>query len=558
MSELNLPVLGKERSFMPLDSSLNLTGDPRFLKVSASDVSGSCVCGRFLALKTRPGVKAVDGWQRLYAPWDERIPFPLGDVVELVRDADGRDFATYEEQAAWLADAIDRLKVHRLLRAYVSLAVDNILDAHESITAEVGGLRLLPGEPWTGTATRKLAAWAPLYETNDQVREIRRFRLGSARADEDSKRWSVIAAFVAANSRLADPPRRVRVVEIGAVDGSVAVLFNDTADKARSDFAESGRSLAVAAAEEDHVVPCRSCGECKAAGSCRSLISVDGMLGQAKRGHSSRSISPRDLEQYGTCPAQWLLDSCLHLPSESGGGNGAARGLAVHRWLQAAHSRGVPCTRADLPVPGSGLGLADGRLTEAEYETAYPFLLQHAGQCPLADGTLILADDNVYGYDHNAEVVPVIRPDLLYRDGERLVIREFKTAEQPYESGKADAYEKHLQIPFDITMLNAGLIRHYGAASGTVEVELLTTAGRSVWTWDAGDPAVAAVAAGTVGRAIADWHEDNTWTTRPGLHCTWCPVRRWCPDSDVWQSRAPTTAVLAPAPPAADDDEPPF
>jgi hypothetical protein len=544
---------------MSLDSSLNLTGDPRFVKVSASDVAGACVCGRFLALKTRPAVKAVDGWQRLYAPWDERIPFPLGDVVELIREADGYDFATYEEQAAWLADAIDRRKVNRLLRAYVSLAVDNILDAHESITAEVGRLRLLPGEPWTGTVTRKLTVWAPLYETDDRVREIRRFRLGSARADEDSNRWSLIAAFVAANSRLADPPGHVRVVEIGALDGSVAILFNGTADEARSAFADTGRSLAVATAEEDHVVPCRSCGECKAAGSCHSLISVDGMLGQAGRGHSSRSVSPRDLEQYGTCPAQWLLDSCLHLPSEVGGGDGAARGLAVHRWLQAAHSRGVPCTRADLPVPGSRLGLADGWLAEAEYEAAYPFILQHVGQCPLAeDATLILADDNVYGYDHNAEIVPAIRPDLMYRAGDRLVIREFKTAEQPYESGKADAYEKHLQIAFDITMLNAGLARHYGAASGTVEVELLTAAGRSVWTWDAGDPAVAAVAVGTVSRAIADWHEDSIWTTKPGPHCAWCPVRRWCPDSDVWQSRAATPAVLAPAPPAAGDGEPPF
>jgi hypothetical protein len=201
---------------MPLDSSLNLTGDSRFVKVGASDVAGSSACGRFLALKTRPAVKAVDRWRRLFAPWGED-PFPLGDVIGLVREADGYDFATYEEQAAWLAGAIDKRKVHRLLRAYVSLAVDNILDAHESITAEVGPLRLLPGEPWAGTATRKLAVWAPLYETDDQVREIRRFRLASARVEEESARWSVIAAFVAADSRLTAPPRRVRVADRSGV-----------------------------------------------------------------------------------------------------------------------------------------------------------------------------------------------------------------------------------------------------------------------------------------------------------------------------------------------------
>jgi PD-(D/E)XK nuclease superfamily len=541
---------------MPMDSSLDLTGDPHFVKVSASDVSGSCACGRFLGLKTRPGVKAVDGWRRLYAPWDERVPFPLGDVVDLVREADGREFATYEEQAAWLADSIEERGVQRLLRGYVSLAVDNILDAHESITAEVGRLRLLPGDPSTGTPARTLTAWAPLYETDDHVREIRRFRLGSARVDDESRKWSLIAAFVAANSRQAGPPRRVRVVEIGSLNGSIEVLFDGTAEEARSAFVANGRALAAAAADEDHVVPCRSCGECKAAGSCRSLISVDGVLGQVDRGHSSRSVSAKDLEQYGICPAQWLLESCLHLPSEAGSGDGAARGRAVHRWLRAAHARGVPCAPADLPEPGSGPRSTNGWLTEAEYEVAYPFLVQHMGHCPLAENAqLIVADDNMYGYDHKAEVVSVARPDLMYQSGERLVIREFKTAEQPYQSGKADAYEKHLQVAFDIAMLNAGLVSHYGATSGIVEVELLTPDRHFVWTWDAGDPAVAGVAAGRIRRAAADWHEDSTWTTKPGPHCAWCPVRRWCPDHDVWQNQA---TGVAPVPLASVEDRAPY
>lgn len=546
---------------MALHSSLDLTGDPSRVKVSASDVSGAVACGRYLGLKTRPEVKGVDGWRRLLAPWDDRPPFPLGDVLDLVREADGRDFTTYQDQARWLVDAMDRHKVHRLVRAYVSLAVENVLDAHESIMAEVGPLRLLPGEPWAGTADRKLTAWAPVYETSDRVREIRRFRLGSARPDEEGARWCLVAAYVAAEFRRGAAPERVRVVEIGALDGSVEVLFDGTAAEARAAFVESGRSLAVAAAEGDHVVPCRSCGECKAAGSCRSLVSVDGMLGQPGKGHSSRSVSPADLERYGVCPAQWLLDSCLHLPSEAGGGEAAARGLAVHRWLKVAHARGVPCVRADLPAPGDGLGLAEGVLAQPEYEAAYPFLLQHAGRCPLGEGAaLVLADDNVYGYDHDAQVVPVFRPDLMYRLGGRLVIREFKTAERPYESGRAEAYEKHQQIAFGLAMLNAGLARHHGASSAAVELELLTADGRFVWTWEADDPAVASVAAGTIGRAAADWHEDSTWATRPGPHCDWCPVRRWCPDSDAWQrDRAAAPATLAPAPPAVGNDgSPPF
>jgi len=482
-------------------------------------------------------------------------------MVNLVREAHEHSFATYEAQAAWLNEAIGDYNIHRLLRPYIRLAVDNILEAHESIEAELGPLRLLPGDLWVGAVARKLTTWAPLYETADGIREIRRFRQGSVRADENSDRWSVIAAYVAANYRADPPPRRVRVVEIGAVDGSSAVLFDGTAAEARSRFQASGRRLAAAAADDDHVVPCRSCGDCKAAGSCRALIPVDGMMGQPRRGHSSRSISPSGLEQYVRCPGQWLLDTGVHLPREESDGNGAFRGRAVHRWLEVAHSRQVPCTDIDLPAPGSGLGLVVGVLTEEEYEVAYPFLAQHAGRCPLpADaGRPALVEENIYGYDHDAEVVPVIRPDLVYRAGDRLVIREFKTAEKPYESGRDEAYDKHLQIAFEITMLNSGLLAHFGASSGIVELELLTDSDQHVWTWDVSDPVAAGLAAGTVRRAATGWHDDKSWKTEPGPYCVWCPVRRWCPDREVWQAGPAITGLgtSAASPAASGGDEPP-
>jgi hypothetical protein len=549
---------------MPLDPSLDLTGDPRFVKVSASDVAGSSRCGRFLALKTRPAVKAVDGWRRLFSPWDERMPIPVVDMIALVRAAHKRNHQTYQAQSAWLAQALDAHKVHRLLRPYIQLAVDNVLEVHDSIEAELGPLRLLPQEELAvGTQDRLLAAWAPLYETADGIREIRRFRVGSARSAEESEKWSVVAAYVAATYRTGAPLKRVRVVEIGAADGTSSVLFDGTQEEARARFAASGRSLAAAAADEDHVVPCRSCGNCKAAGSCRALVPVDGMLGQPDRGHSSRSVSPSELEQYMRCPAQWLLDSGAHLPKEDNSGEGAIRGRAVHRWLQAAHARQAGCNPADLPAPGTGLGLADGVLTEADYELAYPFLLQHVGHCPLTSDADVpaLVEEDLYGYDHQAEVVAVTRPDLVYRAGDVLVIREFKTAEQPYGSGRDEAYGRHLQIAFQITMLNSGLLARQKADSGVVELELLTHSERFLWRWDAGDPAVAAAAMADVRRAVQDWHSDNTWKTKTGPHCAWCPVRRWCPDSDKWQvghsAAADGGGALALTPVPA-TDEPPF
>lgn len=75
------------------------------------------------------------------------------------------------------------------------------------------------------------------------------------------------------------------------------------------------------------MVPCHSCGDCKTAGSCRALVSVDGVLRQSGRGYSSRSVSAKDLDQYALCPAQWLLNSELHLPSDDEGGDGSGRGV---------------------------------------------------------------------------------------------------------------------------------------------------------------------------------------------------------------------------------------
>jgi hypothetical protein len=498
----------------------------------------------------------------LFSPWEERTPFPLGDVIDLVLEAHQLNCGTYEELSVWLLEAIEGRGLHRLVRSYTRQAVENVLEAHDSIEADVGALKLLVLNPQVGPQDRLLTVWGPLYQTDDGTREIRRFRLGSVRDkdDENGEKWSIAAAYVAASYRRGVPPQRVRVVEIGASDGSSQVIFDDVPEVARARYAVDGRVRAAAVTEEDHVVPCRSCGDCKAAGSCRALMPLDEMLGQRGRGHSSRSVSPGELEKYQRCPGQWLLDACLHLPKENGGGEGAARGYAVHRWLEAAHSRRTECLPEDLPSPELGLGLAAGVLTEAEYEVARPFLAQHVGRCPLATADeLVTAESDLYGYDHEAEVVPVTRPDLVYRVGETVVVREFKTAKEPYSSGRDEAYDKHLQIPFLISMLKSGLLAAYGAQAGLVELELLTDADQFVWSWDVSDVAVARVAAGTIRRAVQGWHNDKLWTTQPGPHCSWCPVRQWCPDKDLWQAAPGLAAQINLQSPAGSaEDKPPF
>ncbi|MEU7863837.1 PD-(D/E)XK nuclease family protein [Nonomuraea sp. NPDC049141] len=356
--------------------------------------------------------------------------------------------------------------------------------------------------------------------------------------DDDGEQWAMAAAYVAAKYRGGIPATLVRVVEIGLVDGSISVLTETAPQQAIESFETTGIDRARVLMNSYDATPCHSCGDCKAAGSCQELIPVNGMLGQSERGYKSRSVSPRELEQYSHCPAQWLLDSELHLPKDQDDGEGIMRGKAVHRWLAVAHARSIPCTVADLHEPGSdNIGLAAGVLSSEEYAAAYPFLCHHIDNCPLAnDGsTALIVDQNIYGFDHLADVTVVSKPDLIYRIGDTLVAREVKTTARIDLVEKNAAYDRYFQVPFMLTMLLAGLAERFNAQNSKVELEILTPDNSYNWTWGSGDPIISAVAAGDVRRAASEWHRDNVWETRPGPQCSWCPVAQWCPDRDVWK-----------------------
>lgn len=544
---------------MPWDPQLDLVGDRALLRVSATDVADDCVCGRRMSFKTRPKVKA-SSWDRIYS---DAMPFVLKDVHELVAEAhraDGLD--TYAGLHAWLLRRLDARGVPRLLRPYIETAVENVLDVHDSIEADIGPLRLLARDPAVGPTDRRVWVWGPIYTTADGVREVRRVRVGSAHDVPTAAdiAWSATAAYVAATFSGAPAAGRVRVTEIGAGDGSCAVVFDVSPEEATALFAAEGRDRARALVEQDHVVPCRSCGDCKVTGVCGGPVQVDGMLGQTTAGTVSRSVSPTALEMYARCPAQWLLDANLHLPRTESDSDAIVRGNAVHRWLETAHDRSTACSEADLPNPagGFGLGLADGVLTPGDYAAAYPYLRGHLAVCPLlSHGAAVVAvEETIYGWDASAQVVPATKPDLLYRLGDRLVIRETKSMQSP-PGDKDDAYSRHLQVPFMLAMLDAGLAALHGAAAGVVELEILGPDGPEVWAWATDDPVEVAVARADVRRAVDDWHVDTTFQAAPGPHCVWCPVRRWCPDRDAHETPPGGQSSAAPGGWQDDEDEPP-
>lgn len=515
---------------------IDIVGDLVVVKVSASDVSSDHKCGRFMALKVHPKVKASN-WSRTFSSTNI---FPLGNLIDLISAAHrAADISTYSKQQQWLKEMLDKLKIHRLLRPYLELALENALDVHAEIEGEIGELDLLANWPAIGPVGVQLNAWAPLYlSKSGGVREIRRYRIGSAhdKPSDSDKVWAAVAAVVAAKFRPDLPASRVRVVEIGPVDASYVVLFDDKVDAVGAFYEKFAKKRARAIVTEDHVAPAGSCSECKIAGCCDALIPLSDFLGQSGPGLRTRSVSPSGLETYRQCPASWLLGPELKFPKEGESSPERRRGQAVHEWLEKAHNRGVGCNLSDLSDPELSATISRHATSEDDQVAVFSFIRNHVDQCPLrqSNATLVDAEKAVYGFDATADVIPVTKPDLMYMRGQQLVIREFKTTATLPSNGKDEAYSRHFQIPFMLTLLKDGLIAKYGAATGAVELEILTADASVLYTWETSHPMTATVAAHDVRHAASEWHHDDTWNTKPGPQCAWCQVRRWCPDRDVY------------------------
>ena len=86
------------------------------------------------------------------------------------------------------------------------------------------------------------------------------------------------------------------------------------------------------------------------------------------------------------------------------------------------------------------------------------------------------------------------KPDLVYRIGDRLIIREFKTSSSLPKGGAEQVYGQTTQVAFLLSMLSSGLKDAYGAKDATVEVEVLTPDGSELYAWDLEDDDVLAAA----------------------------------------------------------------
>ncbi len=530
-----------------LPIGLPVRGNPSNIHIKAKHLgsfTGSCPA--YQNVDSRPNVwPDVAGWRPEYDPH----PFMLGAVrraIEAIAAGDSREVAV---AAALQTQSRDGVGLHPGVAVWVEHAIRAYLDADESLCAELGAMQLKPERRMEG-AGRTLSAWGLWYDAEDgSVREVRRTRIGSARGRSvDDRAWAQVAAKLAVDGTAdgelgpGQPPPRIRVVEVGLADASVHVTFDGTPAQARDAFATDVvpkiRSVMSGAAQR----PGWDCARCRWVTACPSVRHVRGLLGQPRYVKPARSVSASDLDRYSICPSLYFLRSHAFLPAQPGQGIAQQRGIAVHRWLAAAHGRpGHPgCTNHDLPISYGEPGVHRGVLTQEEYKAARPYLAQHIAEgCPLGFGDTanVRVETRYSVYDPDANVLVAATPDLTYTAGGQHIWRETKSTSRPLPVDEFDALETYLAAAIDLLLLHDrvpdGGDDAEDALDGVLELEVLRAEDRRLYLFDTRDAELVSVARKTLATAAYGWHDDRTFTAKPGPACGWCPVRHWCPSKAV-------------------------
>ncbi|MFF9345500.1 PD-(D/E)XK nuclease family protein, partial [Streptomyces sp. NPDC014773] len=321
------------------------SGQSDLLRVSASDVQGlPHGCGLHGALKVRPKLKPTE-WVRRR---DDAQTFVLGIVRDIgLRLHDALRSADWEALNRMVQIELAQYQLHTGDRNYIVRAVENYLNCHQISESELGTLRLRVCDPMivpdASVPSNQLTVWAPVYDSESGVREVRKLRFGKARpVAKDTENWAIAAAHIVGLFRPRGNIERIRVVEVGLVDGSMETLFDGSPSMAESLYAAKVFPVVSKIVTSSKPTPGNSCEGCKIAGCCTSLEKLDGFLGQSRKGPATRSVSARDLEVYEKCPAQWYLVS-NNLPSESSSLPSSERGRVIHEWLARAHMGSHEC-----------------------------------------------------------------------------------------------------------------------------------------------------------------------------------------------------------------------
>lgn len=422
--------------------------------------------------------------------------------------------------------------------------VRNALNAVEEFAAEdlSAGLVLNPTNDFicvssTELQRLELTAWGVYYQSEDKsVRELRLFCYRDA--DQARDRNQLIAAVnILLNGAMADgplarwsdpyqtlptnPPQRVRVRQIGCIDGSAATLFDGDAASAAA-FVGGISTVVHDFLLDPTFTPGNNCVECKYRISCPEIVKAPGFLGLPTAGKISKSLSRPMLSAYQRCNYQYFLTYVLKLPKKAFESNSAiARGNAVHEWIMKAHERQIPCQNSDLPESGLGEIAASLGWTQDYLAQARNWITSHIAVCPFNhDQTKLLSEQTKTIWDCDADVVVTTRADELGTRSGSALWREIKTTSTLPELTPTEYLLLYPQIAFAI-----GIQSDVG---GTVELEILTPESGKVISFEVSDPVTMLAARRSLAINFDQLHHDEQFEANPGAACNSCPVSAWC------------------------------
>ncbi|GGW94194.1 PD-(D/E)XK nuclease family protein [Streptomyces lomondensis] len=517
-----------------------MTGDESLVRVGPGTGTGgddAHTCPSRDAAKARPAVRAGVA-SRL--PQERLEDFTLGPVCEAL---DLMEFDGTPLERALSALAQRPRPLHPGHLAYAEHAVrlyTGRRDPHGLVPVKpYWVVRKDNGRRW------ELYAWWRRYQSADgRLREYRRLRHADARASAPGE--TAVAAYAAAFGANASWPRRwhqefplhrapsrvthVRIVEVGLGDGSESVQFEGTVAEAKAYYDTHGDAHVRSVVNGGTPRPGSACVDCKQFTGCDTVHRSPGVLALPSRRLPLRKVSVSDLRYHVVCPAQGFLRS-LHLPKTDEYSDAAKLGQAVHAWIEKLHRRDgwPPCTAADMPAEGENWTRGRWQVPDEEAELGRRMLLQHVAACPFQDSGLIEqaeCEPLRVVHDTAAQALVIAKPDLLYREDGSWVWRELKTTRKALRQG-TDPLDTYPQLALAVVLLARGALG--GDPSGSrVEVEILRPEDSTPYVIDPTDPRRVAKAEAVLRRYAGPWREDDQWEARPGRHCQWCPVSRWC------------------------------
>lgn len=513
-----------------------------FMRVSAAALKGDSRwdCPEMLAMKARPQVRPQrdPSARPVYPPYES---MPLGLVHSAVYDI--LRHGTPDDEAVAAAISGSRRDVVDPIPAIVATGVANYLASVEDRDAVVRQF-IAVDDAVPGAGRVEWFGWGICRISRDsQVREYdlltyyaaghrsraeavlgvyARIAADAVAVQENAPWWD---AFPAAPAQ-PRPGSRVRIREIGVLDGSSAIVWEGTVEEARALFADAVRpALGILAGGQTDPGP--YCVDCAARPVCAGLPHRPGILGVAGPSTWPRRLSPGDLQQ--VCRLRTHLERDLGVPPEPAEPTDAMRrGIEIHRWLERAHGRREPCTEADIPGIAVELGWS-----EDEYRAWAPYLVQHLAVCPLTryDPQAATPEAALTAWDTDADIVVSTRADLVIDEGDRVIVRETKTVASI--DADADWLARYPQLPITLLLLDG--------RSGSVDLELLTPQAHEVVSFDPADSETVLRARMLVADAT-DRYLYEPVAANPGPWCGWCPVARWCDARD--ESREPDEPSL--------------